>query len=169
VKRERPRAVAELLVNAMPGLRERLVAERICRTWSALVGPDVARHAWPQGVTNGCLHVVVDNSPWLHEMTLRAEELTGRVAARFETIRSLRFTLGRLEGSSETPPPPARPPRVLDLDDVREIDETVAPIRDPDVRAAARRLLGTARRFGSGASAEASGEMIRGSAKRCLR
>ena len=155
----------------MPGLRERLVAERIRRTWSALVGPDVARHAWPQGVTNGCLHVVVDNSPWLHEMTLRAEELTGRVAARFETIRSLRFTLGGLEGSSETPPsPPARPTRVLDLDDVREIDATVAPIRDPDVRAAARRLLGTARRFvapsgsasRSGASAEASGEMTRG-------
>jgi len=37
--------------------------------------------------------------------------------------------------------------RALTPDDVREIDETVAPIPDPDVRAAARRLLGTARRF----------------------
>jgi predicted nucleic acid-binding Zn ribbon protein len=145
VKRERPRAVAELLVDAMPQLRERLVAERVRRAWSGLVGPDVARHAWPQSVSNGCLHVFVDNSPWLHELTLRAAELAPRVAARFDTVRSLRFTLGRVEGAPE-PPPPARPARVLGPDDVREIDETVAPIRDPEVRAAARRLLGTARR-----------------------
>lgn len=137
--------MAELLVSAVPELRERLVAERVRRAWSALVGPDVARHAWPQGFANGCLHVVVDNSPWLHELTLRAAELTSRVAARFETIRSLRFTLGHLENSAETPPP-ARPMRVLGPDDVREIDETVAPIRDPDVKAAARHLLGAARR-----------------------
>jgi hypothetical protein len=155
VKRERPRAVAELLVDAVPQLRERLVAERVRRAWSGLVGADVARHAWPQGISNGCLHVSVDNSPWLNELTLRAAELTPRVAARFDTIRSLRFTLGRVEGATETPAPTIRPTRVLDADDVREIDETVAPIRDPDTRAAARRLLGTARR--SSARAETRG------------
>jgi len=36
--------------------------------------------------------------------------------------------------------------RRLSPDDVREIDATVASIRDPEVRAAARRLLGSARR-----------------------
>jgi hypothetical protein len=157
VKREGPRVVAELLVSAVPELRERLVGERIRRGWSALVGADVARHARPQGVTNGCLHVVVDNSPWLNELTLRAEELTRRVAARFDTVRSLRFTLGRLEGASEAAPTrAARPPRALGPDDVREIDESVVPIRDPEVRAAARRLLVAARRFAT------QGETTRG-------
>jgi len=149
--------VAELLVSAVPELRERLVVERIRRGWSALVGADVARHARPQGVTNGCLHVVVDNSPWLHELTLRVEELSARVAARFDAVRSLRFTLGRLEGAAETAPPPtARPTRALGPDDVREIDESVVPIRDPEVRAAARRLLVAARR------SVTHGEMTRG-------
>jgi hypothetical protein len=148
VKRQGPRAVSELLVNAVPELRDRLVEVRIRGAWNGLVGPDAARRARPQSLNNGCLHVVVDNSAWLQELTLRAGELTTRIAARFETIRTLRFTLGRPDGPSETPPsskPPAS--RTLDADDVREIDETVAPIRDPDVRAAARRLLGTARRF----------------------
>jgi hypothetical protein len=148
VKRQGPRAVSELLVNAVPELRDRLVEVRIRGAWNGLVGPDAARRARPQSLNNGCLHVVVDNSAWLQELTLRAGELTTRIAARFETIRTLRFTLGRLDGPAETSPS-SKPPssRTLDADDVREIDETVAPIRDPDVRAAARRLLGTARRF----------------------
>ena len=135
-------------MSAVPELRDRLVEVRIRGAWNGLVGPDVARRARPQSLTNGCLHVVVDNSPWLQELTLRASELTARIAARFETIRTLRFTLGHLPGTSETPPSSKpRSSRTLDADDIREIDETVAPIRDPDVRAAARRLLGTARRF----------------------
>lgn len=148
MKRPGPRTVGDLLVNAVPELHDRLLEVRIRGAWSGLVGPDVARRARPQSLTNGCLHVVVDNSPWLQELTLRSGELTTRIAGRFETIRTLRFTLGRLDGPSEPPPAPkGRSARTLNADDVREIDETVAPIRDPDVRAAARRLLGTARRF----------------------
>lgn len=131
----------------MPGLRDRLDEVRIRSAWNGLVGDDAARRARPSGLTNGCLHVVVDNSPWLQELTLRSGELTRRITARFDTIRTLRFTLGQLDPSSEAgAPAEGRGSRTLTADDVREIDETVAPIRDPDVRAAARRLLGTARR-----------------------
>ena len=139
--------MAELLVSAVPDLRERLVADGIRRAWSGLVGADVARHARPEGVTKGCLHVVVDNSPWLNELTLRAAEISGRVAARFENVRSVRFTLGRFEGAAETSAPPARPRRrTLGPDELREIDASVLSIPDPESRAAARRLLVTARR-----------------------
>lgn len=135
-------------MSAVPELRDRLVEIQVRGAWHGLVGPDLARRARPQSLSNGCLHVVVDNSPWLHELTLRSGELTRRIAARFETIRTLRFTLGRLDGAPESPPSPeGHFARTLDADDVREINETVAPIRDPDVRAAACRLLGTARRF----------------------
>jgi hypothetical protein len=148
VKRQGARAVGELLVNAVPALGDRLLEVRIRGAWPTLVGADVARRSRPSSVTNGCLHVVVDNSPWLQELTLRSAELTRRIATRFETVRTLRFTLGRLDGATPTPPsPPTRPVRPLNPDDVREIDATVATIRDPDVRAAARRMLGTARRF----------------------
>lgn len=147
MKREGPRAVGDLVVSAVPELRERLVADQIRRSWGALAGPDVARHAHPHKLANGCLHVAVDNSPWLQELTLRAGELTARVAARFGTVRSLRLALGRPD-IAPMPQPSAPPqPRRLGPDDLREIDETVAVIGDPHVRDAARRLLGTARRF----------------------
>src|SRR6185312_16587240 len=96
MRRGAPRAVGELLVNALPQLEDRLLVQKLARTWVALVGADMARHAQPQSLANGCLHVAVDNSPWLHELTLRAAELTERLRAQFDVVRSLRFTLGTL-------------------------------------------------------------------------
>jgi hypothetical protein len=149
VKRRGPRAVGDLLESAVPELGDRLLVLQLRGAWSSIVGAAGARRSRPESITNGCLHVLVDNSPWLQELTLRSRDVTARVAARCGTIRTLRFTLGRPEVSSATQAPattlPARP---LDADDVREIDATVASIRDPEVRAAARRLLGTARRRG---------------------
>jgi hypothetical protein len=148
VKRQGPRAVGDLLVSAVPALRDRLDEARLRSAWNALVGPDAARRSRPHALTNGCLHVVVDNSPWLQELTLRSGELTRRIAAQFSTIRALRFTLGRIEDRPSDTPASATigAARRLSADDVREIEATIAPIRDPEVRAAARRLMGSARR-----------------------
>ena len=138
-----PRAVADLLVSAVPELRTRLAEHHIRRAWSALVGADVARRAQPQALVDGCLTVVVDNSPWLHEMTLRADELTARLRERFPSLRALRFTLGTLEA---VPPAasPRRDPRSsapLGAADLRAVDEATSTISDPTLAAAARRLL----------------------------
>src|SRR5213593_458646 len=93
-----PRAVADLLLTAVPDLRDRLLEHRIRRAWSEVVGPDAARRAQPRTFADGCLTVAVDNSPWLHELTLRSEELTRRLNERFGVVRSLRFVSGTIEG-----------------------------------------------------------------------
>jgi predicted nucleic acid-binding Zn ribbon protein len=140
-----PRAVGELLLSALPQLEDRLLVARMRRTWGALVGPDVARRAQPQALVNGCLTIVVDNSPWLHELTLRAPDLTERLQAQFPAIRSLRFSLGAAaaeEAAAQARPAPRRP-RLTD-DDTRAIDAAAAAISDPALAASARRLLARA-------------------------
>jgi hypothetical protein len=140
-----PRVVGELLVSAVPQLESRLLVQRLCRAWTTLVGADVARRTQPQSLVNGCLLIVVDNSPWLHEMTLRAPELAARLGAEFPGVRSVRFALG--VPPAEESPPAARPaPRRsrLTADDRRAIDAAAAAISDPDVAAGARRLLARA-------------------------
>lgn len=152
MKQGTPRAIADVLVSAVPQLSDRLVEYNIRRAWATLVGPDMARRTRPQSLTNGCLHVVVDNSPWLHELTLRASELTARLGAENQAVRSLRFTLGTLETE-----PRSRPERrerratALTDDDRRDIDEAASAISDPALAHVARRLLTTARRFPAGA------------------
>jgi hypothetical protein len=145
MKGRAPRIVGELLVSAMPQLEDRLLVQRLSRAWPGLVGAAIARRARPEALVEGCLQVVVDNSPWLHEMTLRGPELAARLRAEFPAVRSVRFALGA--SPADEPPPAARPaprPSRLTDDDRRAIDAAAAAISDPDVAAGARRLLARA-------------------------
>ena len=132
-------------MSAVPQLEDRLVVQRLRRAWPDMAGADVARRAKPQALVNGCLSVSVDNSPWLHELTLRAPELTERVRAQFPGVQSLRFVLGTAvaeETTAESRPVPRRAP--LTADERRAIDEATAAIPDPALAATARRLLARA-------------------------
>ncbi len=127
-------------MSAMPQLQDRLLVQKLRAEWPALVGHEVARRTQPQALANGCLQVTVDNSPWLHEMTLRAPDVAARVGAQFPAVRSIRFSLGL--PPAEEPPPAARPaPVTLVDDDRRAIDAAAAAISDRDLAASARRLL----------------------------
>ena len=144
-----PRAVGDLLAGAMPQLEERLWEHRLGRSWVAIVGADVARRARPGSLTNGVLQIVVDNSPWLCELTLRAIELERRVRAEVPVVRALRFTLGELPRPDADPAPATSaraPDHTLTPHDLAEIDTAAASIADPAVSSAARRLLMAARR-----------------------
>ena len=147
MKTPAPRAVGDLLLSALPPIEERLTTLRLRQSWGALVGRDAARRSRPESVTAGALRVVVDNSPWLHELTLREPELAAKVRAKFPQIRSLRFTLGAVE----TEPGAARAEALravpLTPADHADIDAATAAITDERVADAARRLLTTARRF----------------------
>lgn len=150
-----PRPVAELLAGAVPQLADRLLEYRIRRSWNSLVGLELARRTRPRSLANGCLTVVVDNSPWLSELTLRASELTARLAGELPAVRSLRFTLGAVE--PEPRPAPERAERravALSVEDRREIDAAAATIPDPALAEAAKRLLTAARRSPSPRGAE---------------
>jgi hypothetical protein len=140
-----PRPVADVLVSALPQLSDRLLEARLRRSWVALVGPDTARRSQPQSLVSGCLTVVVDNSPWLHELTLRAAELTARLHAEYPAVQSLRLTLGRLDREApERAEREAAPSVELSETDDREIDAAAAAIADPALASAARRLLSRA-------------------------
>src|SRR4029450_8641747 len=136
-----PRAVADLLLTAVPDLRDRLLEHRVCRAWPQVVGVEAAPRPQPRSFAHGCPPLPVDNSPWLHELTLRSEELTGRLRARFDAVRSLRFVAGTIEADGAARSSGTRRAPALDRRALREIDEATALIPDAGVAAAARRLL----------------------------
>jgi hypothetical protein len=141
------RAVGELVLSALPQLSDRLIHLRIQQAWGATVGRDIARRSQPESLVNGTLRVVVDNSPWLHELTLREAELAARVRARFPQVQAVRVTLGALEQAVPGAPEPPRRAVPLTAADHAEIDAATAAISDTTLADAARRLLTTARRF----------------------
>ena len=132
-------------MSALPQLEDRLLVQRMRRAWSVLAGPDVARRALPQALVNGCLTIVVDNSPWLHELNLRAADLTARLQSQFPAVQTLRFTLGAAAAGESTAEAPRASRRGrLTEEDTRAIDAAAAAISDPALAASARRLLARA-------------------------
>ena len=143
MRRSAPSAVREILPLAVPGLAEHLVEQQIRRDWRQLVGPDVSRRCQPGALSGDCLQILVDNSPWLQEMTLRTPELLRILAGRFGgRVRSLRVTLGTLPRSESRQPtaPRVRSER-LEASDRAVIDELVAGLPDPSLAESMRRLL----------------------------
>src|SRR2546425_3964079 len=105
-----PRAISELIVGALPGLRERFVEDGIRRCWAAVVGADVARRARPQRLAHGVLEIAVDNSPRPHELTLRAPDLTVKLRAPFSAVAPPRLLPPTLAAAPPPRPPPPPPP-----------------------------------------------------------
>jgi hypothetical protein len=141
-----PRAVGDLLTDAVPQLADRLAEFRLHRSWVAVVGPDIARRTRPGSLVEGCLTILVDNSPWLHELNLRQPELLARIRARCDSVRVLRLTVGSLGVDPQAPVThERRPAPALSERDRREIEEATATISDATLAATAQRLLARAR------------------------
>lgn len=142
-----PRAIGDILPNVLPQLVERLAEVRLHQGWDTVVGAEVARRTRPGPLVEGCLTVVVDNSPWLHELSLRQPEVLATIQRRAPSVRALRLTVGPLpaglEGKGATASLPAT---ALSEHEQHEIEEATAIISDAALAAAARRLLTRARR-----------------------
>ena len=95
-RRSTPTPVGALLTAALPALAEPLLALAVRRDWPSVVDPQLARRARPGDLRGGTLTVIVDNSPWLQELTLREGELLARLQARYGAgnIKALHLTLG---------------------------------------------------------------------------
>lgn len=135
--------MAEIIPAAVPRLAERLVELAVRREWTVLVGPDIAERAQPRALGAGCLHIVVDNSPWCQELTWRAPQILAALAARFGpvAIRSVRVTVGALAPQEpQVVSPPAAVGRISEAA-TRAIEAALAPIADEDLARSVRRLL----------------------------
>jgi hypothetical protein len=142
----RPVRVGEVLLRSGPEIAERVAEARLRREWARLAGQDAARQARPLAFHGGVLTIGVASSPWLHELSLRADELRERLD-RFVgpgVVRELKFQIHAV-----APPPAeataARATRALSPEDVRAIDQALTPIDDPSLGAALRRLMVKAR------------------------
>jgi hypothetical protein len=139
----RPHHVRDLLVAAVPGLRDRMLEERIRSDWAEIAGPEIAHRSRPAELRAGVLTVVVDNSLWREEVTLRATEILGALRARHGSVAtSLRCALGALPAPRETASH-RRPPAVesLSAEEERAVDSLVAPVIDPVLAASVRRVV----------------------------
>ena len=139
-----PVRVRDVLVAAVPELRERMLEDAIRRDWAQTVGPEIARRSDARELRMGVLSVTVDNSPWLQELTLRSGELLQALQSRHgRAVSALRFSLGEVSVPAPRPARRRRPDAdvPLDGDEASRVDGMVAAVADAALGASLRRLL----------------------------
>jgi hypothetical protein len=120
-----------------------MLEETLRRGWADIAGPEIARRSRPGELRAGVLTILVDNSPWLHEVTLRSTEILAGLRARHgSAVTSVRCALGTLPTPRQTVthdrPPPADP---LSAEEEHAVDTIIAPVTDPVLAASVRRLV----------------------------
>jgi hypothetical protein len=137
--------VRDVLAAALPELRLHMLQDGIRKDWRSIVGPEISRRSQPGGLRQGTLDVAVDNSPWLHELTLRSGSVLAAVQARYgSAVTSLRFALGPV--ATDPSPAPSRrrrpePRTELGPAEARLVESVVAPVADPELATSIRRLV----------------------------
>ena len=142
-----PVRVGSLLTQAVPALADRLLEEAIRRQWADIAGAEAARRSRPQVLRQGILHVSVDNSPWLQELTLRAGAIAAQLHERHgSAVNGVRFVLavtatGRasVEPTKSVTSIPAR--RRLTAEEARQVDDAARRLTDDGLAASLKRLL----------------------------
>ena len=104
--------------------------------WSAAVGDEIARNAWPARTQpDGTLVVHVRDAIWGFELTQRAAEISERLPGR----PRLRFTPGPLPETTLEPPPER--PAEASPEQAREAAAITAEIVDPDLRESVAKVI----------------------------
>lgn len=123
------------------GLQERIHEYRVFREWPDAVGDQVARHARPARLQGKTLHVVVDSSPWMQELSLLKTDILDRLNARMgrKLLMNLRFRVGDLPETAA--PPRSRLPAALSPEGAARVEAVVEEITDPELKSTIRHTL----------------------------
>jgi hypothetical protein len=123
------------------GLQKRLKTEQLSVLWPNIVGPSVAKIAFPSQFRNGTLFIDVADNVWMQELKFQEGELIGRLneALREPLVRRLFFQLARtpLPDSNSQRESTTAPRVTTPLDPQQELAlaQEVASVRDPELRA----------------------------------
>jgi hypothetical protein len=122
------------------GLQTRLKTEQLTVLWPKVVGPTVAKIAYPAQFRGGTLFINVTDSVWMQELKFQEGELIGRLNETLgeALVRRLFFQLARIpppEVNVQTETKSALPPvGPLDPEQELALEREVASVRDPQLR-----------------------------------
>lgn len=112
------------------GMEGALRLGRIAGNWDALFSGPLARHTFPQSISQDTLTVNVDSPAWMQQANFMKKGMLAKLSPY--GITSIRFMQGRVEQRLSTPAPaPLREPLP---EEIKAAEKLVAGIEDSELR-----------------------------------
>jgi hypothetical protein len=147
-KRVKPEILGEILQKILKKRNIPLAPtdRHLLNTWRRAVGPQIAAQTHPDAVKRKTLFVRVSAPVWLHQLQFMKEEILGRINELYgkEEVRGLHFAIGDIPppppgGLEQSPPAP--PLAGLPLRDRNMMRESLATVRDPELKEILERVM----------------------------
>ena len=132
------------------GLDHKVLETKVFAAWKIAVGRLIAHNTQPISLVNGKLTVYASAHVWVNELRLLTEQVILKIneTVRFPAVKTLEFSVKPIH-SSKSPKTQRfqRPKRLkletveLDTETLKHIDQTVASVKDPDLKAHLKRLF----------------------------
>ena len=126
------------------GLGAQSTLAKLMPLWGKAVGEKVASHAAPAMLKGGLLTITVDGSAWMNQLSMLSQTIIAEVngALGGEEVTELKFRLGKIERPVDKKKEAEAPVKLRLTPEMKEqINTSVAPIHDAELREKARRML----------------------------
>ncbi len=129
------------------GLSPSLSKHNIIQLWPKIVDSAVSRHAKAEKVVGSTLHVIVDSSVWMNELSAIKNVLIDKVNARIRSeaakITEIRFSQRSWakERPKEEDAATTSPRRELTEKEARLVRTLLEPVKDDRLKALLKRIL----------------------------
>ena len=144
----------DLLLDALIrdyGLDHKVLEAKVFAAWTEAVGALIARNTQPISLVDGKLTVYATAHVWVNELQMLRSQVIPKInkAVSYSAVKTLEFSIKPVH-SSTSPKNQRfhRPKRLkklgtieLDTETLKRIDQTVASVEDPDLKARLRQLF----------------------------
>lgn len=119
----------------------RLAEYGVWPIWNELVGDIIARNAQPEKIRNGTLFVKVSSHVWMQQLQYMKDTITDKVNEKLEreVVKNIFFYVG--EVTSPIPEVTARDNAPIPHAPAALGEETLQPVKDPEIRRALNKLF----------------------------
>jgi len=122
------------------GLETKLLEAQLFRHWPEIAGDQVAAHTRPDQIRFKKLHLIVENSVWLHQLTFLKPTLIEKInaAAGGNLLSDIVMRVGEVRGEASAAgdrQPRESGPSEPTPEALAEAEAHAAAVKDPEVRA----------------------------------
>ena len=130
------------------GLDDRLSRYQAWLIWDKLVGEQIAERARPLRIRQGVLEIQVDHPVWMQQLQLLKPKILAKLHQQIPNAGITDLYLRQAKGPLPKPQPPTaenaptrRQKIELSADELRQIEDKLAGIKDPELRREMMRLF----------------------------